>query len=275
MNKKKHGCLTSIVVVFIILAIFSNIGKKSENTIENTVETTETTEIIETKTTEEMTESPTETSSTISEPHKDESLNGRGYADIGRDEPNYVNVIGYTAITSNQGLDIKQTDNFADESLWKIPTYIKDKQFWNETDAYLPHKTEVLVKEQYLEHKGWGNYEGYLLVEKLDDNTEYYINVNNFITKPYWTYTDLSKAAKVGDFVAEYNQKSDYYPVTKDNQKVEIPDGTKVLVTGLTGLISSIDHDNNSITATVWKEWRLGYGVVDVYFNPADLTMIY
>ena len=38
----------------------------------------------------------------------------------------------------------------------------QNKQFWNKTDITLPHKTEVLVKEQDLKHEGWGRYSGYL-----------------------------------------------------------------------------------------------------------------
>lgn len=207
--------------------------------------------------------------------HYDEALNGRGIADSGRNEPDYINVIGYVAISSSQALNIKKTDSFQDESLWIVPTYERDKQFWNE-NGYLPHKTEVVVREQILEHGGYGAYSGYLLVEKTDDHSMYYIDVNNFITKPYWNYQDdLVLAARIGDFVAEYKQVSDYYPVDNSGDKLEIPDGTIVLVTGVTGTSNRVNRNENEIEAIVWKEWRNGYGGVQCHFNKSDLTIVY
>ena len=220
--------------------------------------------------TEEKTEANQEG---VSNGHRDESLTGRGVSDGGREEPNYVNVIGYAAVYSEQEYNLKSTDDFQNLDYWKIPVFVKDKQFWEETGEKLDHKTEVVVKEQYLEHEGWGFYSGYLLVENTESGDQYVINVKNFITKPYWTYDDLAAAAKVGPMVAEYKQVSDYYPVTNGNKKVEIPDGTIVLITGTTSA-TGIPESNN-IDAIVWKEWSVSYGGVDVYFNPEDLTVKY
>ena len=207
--------------------------------------------------------------------HYDESLNGRGHADSGRNEPDYINVIGYVALSASQAYGIEKMDNFQDESLWVIPTYEQDKQFWNENGT-LPHKTEVVVREQALKHEGYGAYSGYLLVEKTDDGSLYYIDVNNFITKPYWTYqSDMRTAALTGDFVAEYKQVSNYYPVDSGGDKLEIPDGTIVLVTGVTGTSSKFNSNETGIEAIVWKEWRYGYGGVKCHFNADDLTIIY
>ena len=125
-------------------------------------------------------------------------------------------------------------------------------------------------------HKGYGFYTGYLLVEKRDDKSSYYVDVKNFITKPYWTYqNDLKAAAATGYFVAKYKQVSDYYPVTRGGEKVKIPDKTIVLVTGLAGTSSYYDRNTTSIEAVVWKKWRYGYGGVECYFNSADLTIVY
>lgn len=207
---------------------------------------------------------------------RNENLNGRGRSDVSRSEPNYINVIGYTAVSLHEESELKNTDDFQNLDYWQIPTYEKDKQFWNKTDITLPHKTEVLVKEQDLKHEGWGRYSGYLKVQSLEDGTEYYIDVINFVTKPYWTFdNDLRAAASEGNFIAEYKQVSDYYPVDSGGDKVEIPDGTIVLVHGVSGTTGRFDPSTNSIEAMVWKEWRLGYGGVDVYFNADDLTIIY
>lgn len=206
---------------------------------------------------------------------RDESLKGRGRAESGTIEPRYVSVIGYVVPDSWQEFALEKKEDFQDPELWKVPTYKPDKQFWVENGT-LPHKTEVVVREQMLEHEKMGRYSGYLLVEKKDDGTQYYINVENFITKPYWTYqSDLREAARTGYFVAEYNQKSDYYPVDSGGKKLEIPDGTKVLVTGITSSWDTLEEENTGIEAVVWKEWKLGYGGVKCHFNEKDLAIIY
>lgn len=207
--------------------------------------------------------------------HYDKTLKGRGYADSGRNEPDYINVIGYAALSATQSRNIEKTDEFQDESLWSVPTYEQDKQFWTVSGA-LAHKTEVVVREQILEHEGYGTYSGYLLVERTDDGTQHYINVSNFITKPYWTYQDNMRAAALtGDFVAEYRQVSDYYPVDSGGSKLEIPDGTVVLVTGITGTSSKFNSAETEIEAIVWKEWKNGYGGVKCHFNSSDLIILY
>ena len=207
---------------------------------------------------------------------RNESLKGRGRADSGRSEPQYVGIIGYAAVNSVQEYVIEKSDNFQDTGLWKVPTYEQDRQFWNETDTTLPHKTEVVVLDQILEHKGWGSYTGYLLVQRTDDSSEHYIDVSNFVTRPYWKdQDDLKKAALDGDMVAEYHQTSDYWPVDSGNDKLDIPDGTMVLITGITGSGSRFDSEQTDIEAIVWKEWKKGYGGVKCHFNHKDLTILY
>lgn len=51
----------------------------------------------------------------------------------------------------------------------------------------------------------------------------------------------------------------------------------KILVADTNQLSSSGNPDNKiyNIKAIVCKEWQYGYGGVDVYFNPEDLTMVY
>ena len=102
------------------------------------------------------------------------------------------------------------------------------------------------------------------------------MNVSNFITKPYWTYSPL-EAVRVGNFVAEYHQVSDYWPVDKSNEKVELDESTVVLAIRATGLYGKggPDDDTNQIEAVVFKEWKYGYGGVSVFFNVDDLTIVY
>ncbi len=214
----------------------------------------------------------TEANIVVTENPDENSINGRGRSDKGRSEPNYVGTVGYAVIYCDEEYELRNTDKFTDTSLWTIPTFEPDKQFWTETTITLPHKTEVKVLEQSLEHEGFGNYSGYLLVQKLDDSQNYYINVSNYVTKPYWTYNDnLRDAALSGAFIAEYNQVSDYYPVSRSGEKVTLEDGINVLVTGISG----DSNHKNEIEATVWKDWKYGYDGVSVYFNAEDLTIIY
>ncbi len=204
---------------------------------------------------------------------RDESLEGRGNSDSGRSEPQYVGHIGY--IVASRHFSSADSEDYLD-SVWVVPTYEKDKQFYNEVGT-VEHKTEVLVLSQELEHEGFGRYSGYLEVEKLNDRTQYCIDVSNFVVKPYWTYENIEDAVTVGAFVAEYTQSSDYYPVNKNNEKVELSDGHKILVVGKTGTYGKggPDNDTNQIEAIVYKEWQYGYGGVPVFFNVEDLKIIY
>lgn len=205
---------------------------------------------------------------------RDETLRGRGHSDSGREEPEYENVIGYVVIPYNE-YSLTQTDSFT-ETPWSVPVYGKEGNSYAENGA-VEHKTEVVVKSQKLEHEGYGGYSGYLLVERLDNSEQFYINVGNFLTKPYWTYTDLDEAVLAGYFIGEYHGVSGNAPVDKGNEIVELDDGMLVLVIGPTGLYGrgGPDRNTNSIEAIVFKEWKYGYGGVSVFFNKDDLSIVY
>ncbi|MBR1709706.1 MAG: hypothetical protein IJ719_12905, partial [Clostridia bacterium] len=79
-----------------------------------------------------------------------------------------------------------------------------------------------------------------------------------------------------GYCIAAFKQSSDYYPVTKGNEKCELEDGTLVLLPmKSTVYASSPDKENNPILGIVFKEWKYGYGGVNVFFNENDLTLTY
>ena len=132
----------------------------------------------------------------------------------------------------------------------------------------------MLVKEQFLNHRSHGWYEGYLLVERTDTNEQFYINVNEFITNPYWLCDDLIEAVRYGDYVASFNQKSDYYPVNKSAEKVELEDGTLILIDGTTGTYgkNGPDNETNQLEGIVISGSKKGWRV---YINTNDLTIIY
>lgn len=202
-------------------------------------------------------------------PYRDETLNGRGIADIGRSEPEYVGVIGYAAVSKGYEVD----DSAIADWQWTVPLYEQDKQFWAESGR-VSHKTEVIVKEQYLEHSHHGYYTGYLLVELVDTKETAYLNVKDFITNPYWSNSDLSDAVRFGDFVAVFSQKSDYYPVNSRGEKMELEEGVYVLIDGTTGSYgkNGPDDETNQVEGFVLTGDRKGSRV---HINENDLTVVY
>lgn len=272
---KKIVKMLSLLLACVLVVSFC--GCEALSSIESTTGTEATNTSSETsipETTKDTTPEATEEVSTTA-PESTEAeevvteqpvLNGRGRSDEGRSEPQYKNVIGYVACYKSEECTLDPT--------WQAPIYQKDKQFFEEIGK-VAHKTQVLVLEQELEHSGWGNYTGYLLVKNIETEETFYIDVHYFINTPYWEYDDLFEATVFGDYIAEYNQKSDYYPVNKSGEKVELADGMKVLVTGKTGTMRDVDNDTHPIEALVYKEWQYGYGGVPVFFNAEDLNIVY
>ena len=77
----------------------------------------------------------------------------------------------------------------------------------------------------------------------------------------------------MGYYIAEYKQVSDFYPVTTGGKKVDLKDGTIVLVKGVAGSSRNIKRDQTDIEAVVWiKGGKTGS---TYYFNHDDLTIIY
>lgn len=210
---------------------------------------------------------------TTSVAKKNEKLKGRGFSDYGREEPAYVNIIGYVVVDLFDS-SLKNSDSCLNAQ-WTVPKYSKDGENYVE-NGNVPHKTEVVVKSQALEHEGYGAYSGYLYVEQLDNHEEYYIDVGNFITNPYWTYENLEEAVSAGCYLATYEQRSSHCPVLKDNESVILDNEITVLVLGKTGTYGNgPDKEIYPLEAVVFKEWTYGYGGVSVFFNPEDLTILY
>lgn len=201
-------------------------------------------------------------------------LKGRGWSDSGREEPQYEGVSGYVVINYIDS-DLSSSEDFCNTP-WQVPIYRQDKQFYVECGT-VEHKTPVVVKSQSLTHESYGAYSGYLTVVRTDNQEEFCIDVGNFMTEPYWENDDLVEAALDGYFIAEYHGKSDYCPVNSGNEPVILDDGMKVLVVGKTGLYGRNGPDKSitPIEAIVFKEWKYGYGGVEVFFHADDLTITY
>ena len=199
----------------------------------------------------------------------------RGTVGTSKYEPDYIGALGYAAVYEDQNMEKKS--DFG-TTPWKIPVYQKDKQFWEE-DGTIDHKTEVVVIGQELEMPkrsySTSRCSGYLHVIRMDTGKSCWLNVENFVTSPYWERS-LTGAMEKGYCIATFKQVSDYYPVTKGKEKTVLDDGTLVLLPMKSkNYASSPDKTNNPIVGIVFKEWKYGFGGVNVFFNEADLTLTY
>ena len=95
------------------------------------------------------------------------------------------------------------------------------------------------------------------------------------MTSEYWN-ADISDAVEKGYCLCKFAQRSDFYPVNRSGDKVELDDGTIVLAPMRSAhYYTSPDRKNNPIAAMVFRQWKNGYGGVYVFFNTADLTVSY
>jgi len=199
----------------------------------------------------------------------------RGTVGTSKYEPDYVGSLGYVAVYEDQNLE--KNSNFG-TTPWKVPVYKKDKQFWEQTGT-IDHKTEIAVIGQELEMPArkysTSRCSGYLHVIRMDTGEDCWLNVSNYVNSPYWEKS-LTSAQEKGYCIATFKQISDYYPVTKGNEKTELDDGTLVLLPMKSKIYgSSPDKKNSSVSGIVFKDWRNGFGGVTVFFNEADLTLSY
>ena len=183
--------------------------------------------------------------------------------------------MGYAAVYEDQKLE---KNSAFGTTPWQIPVYQKDKQFWEQAGT-IDHKTEVVVIGQELEMPkrsySTSRCSGYLHVIRMDTTEDCWLDVENYVASPYWE-NSLTSAQDKGYCIATFKQVSDYYPVTKGNEKTELEDGTLVLLPMRSKEYgTSPDKKNNPIPAIVFKQWRVSYGGVTVWFNQADLTLTY
>lgn len=260
------GALAFLGVVFLIVIIllFGEIRDESSSTLTMSMVSGEQSR--SQSTTESNLESSLDESS--QEDASTGKLRGRGESDNGRDEPQYVNCSGYVAVYNVRGKEFSETP-------WMIPTYQKDKQFYVEAGT-VEHKTAVTVLSQELEHTGWGNYSGHLIVERNDTHEQLCINVKNFIIDPYWEQENesLLEIAMTGNYLAEFNQISDYYPVDNQGKKVTLEDGVTVLVTGKSSTLGRSSKEN-TIDGIAFVEQGGTLQEVSACFHPDDLTLVY
>lgn len=216
------------------------------------------------------------------QPVFDTSIHGRGDSDSGREEPQYVGLYGYTALTSyeaeKESVDPSNAEQLGTTPLttpWYVPTYTKIDADHYQESASLEHKTVVKVLSQTLEHEGWGRYSGYLDVNVVGDqtNTVYTIDVSNFITNAYWDMPILNSIG-YGCCLAKYSQVSEYLPVYNDNRIADIPPESTVLISTIMDA-PKVDASARQIEARYYYDANDGDEYSTIYFNIDDLTIIY
>lgn len=178
----------------------------------------------------------------------------------------YVGISGYIAVTQYDYAYSEDEGRYKNNWMttpWYATTYEKDKQFWVMSGT-VEHKTQVVVIGQELEEER-ARYDGYLLVERADNHEQFYIDVADFVAEPYWENADINNLKNGNPLLAVFYQRSNYYPVDRNNRKAEIEDGTIVLVGNDNGW-GGIDSETHQIGGT-GKEW--------IYFNAKDLDIIY
>ncbi|MFR6521068.1 MAG: hypothetical protein ACLUPZ_03310 [Lachnospiraceae bacterium] len=216
------------------------------------------------------------------QPVFDTSIHGRGHSDSGREEPQYVGLYGYTALTSyeaeKESVDPSNAEQLGTTPLttpWYVPTYTKIDADHYQESVSLEHKTIVKVISQDLTHDGWGVYSGYLDVNVVGDQTAtvYTIDVSNFITNAYWDMPILNSIG-YGCCLAKYSQVSEYLPVYNDNRIADIPPESTVLISTIMDA-PKVDASARQIEARYYYDANDGDEYSTIYFNIDDLTIIY
>lgn len=177
---------------------------------------------------------------------------------------------GFVAASSSNVMDISDFSSKFPTGPWNVPTVkqIGDIQF-EETKTYVPHKNKVKVIKHFLHHEGFSNYKGGLLVQDVKTKKQFYIDVYNFVTFPYWD-ASIEVALKQGPVIATYTPTS-VKPADRDGDWVDLKPGTEVIADS----VENTGRHSGKVRADVYKQWSQGYGGVDVYFDPASLKIKY
>lgn len=87
-----------------------------------------------------------------------------------------------------------------------------------------------------------------------------------------WLSDDQVQAVRYGNFVANFVQVSDYYPVDNRGHKAELEDATSVLVVDKVGLRTYVDSNETPLEVIALSGERKGQ---TVFVNELDLTIVY
>lgn len=198
-------------------------------------------------------------------------LIGRGFVDITGLEPNYLNTIGFASVYSSNELE-KNPDFFT--MPWVVPVFSKTERGWEQVDT-IEHKSKIGIISQELSKENGKKYQGYLEFQEIDTGKRGYINVDNFITVPYWKWP-VSESVERGYSVATYSQKSKHNPAQKDGKPAKIKNGTHVLLPARgTYYVSIMDRVHYQILGIVFETKNNKSEPQYIFFNKTDLSIDY
>lgn len=197
---------------------------------------------------------------------------GRGQADPEGNEPDYIGMIGFAALSNDP--EISHFSAF-DKAYWMIPEFIiKDGKAVQ--TGNIPHKTPLVVTGQRLKADENDGFNGLLQVVRLDISKECVIDVSCFVTLPYWTLP-ISKIPAYGWCIAVYRETPGEGPRDEDGNACTIRDGTRVLIPYEAGYSPDQPvNPNLPVCGIVFRE--NGEGSIHpqtICFREADLVLNY
>lgn len=204
-------------------------------------------------------------------PRRAEEMHGRGKPDSGLDEPDYVGVVGFAALTPSEKISSFST---FDRTPWVLPAYQREGEKWTVSGTVL-HKTPVVVVDQVLRPGPDQDYRGYLQVIRLDKNERIWLKVTQFVTVPYWTLP-AAEAVNYGNFIAVYRNASRHDPKDGSGRSGSIPDGMHILLADRgNSRYFSPDRENNPFLGIYFPNGEEDETGSFLFFGPADLTIVY
>lgn len=203
-------------------------------------------------------------------------IRGRGRSDDpSGEEPDYVGLVGYAAMYENKERSM-WSDNM--EMPWQLPAYLRFDNRWYISRALL-HKTPVVVVAQKMKAVAPGRYTGRLKIIRLDTSEIAWMDVENFITSPYWFYP-IRRAVRYGTCIAVYRQTSGHRPVTAEGKGMSMKNETRVLIPASDSWEEDWDQIvpeyKRLIPGIVFtKSNREANTPVVLFFHEEDLSLIY
>lgn len=241
--------LLCALLIFIVIWFFNNHKEEEEETVTITP-------------TPVVTPTPTPTPTPIEEENKyDSHMKGTYYT---------------CGAVGNERLE---ADGTVANYPWSIPTYTKDRQFFEESSERILERTEVeIVSDEFVTYHAFEK-EGYVLVKVKETGQEYYVNCNKLRNYKYWEKEDPMDKVKEGGFVVEYHDRSDYYPVTSNNEKYILPEGTLIYICGKTQKDYNIEpHELNYKTHPLYglvQNPNGTFGPNRVHINLEDIDIVH
>ena len=244
-GKKKSGLAVGLII-FGVLAL----GSIVPSGIAEILDESETTKVVSSKTEEKKIEQPKQAEAPKEEVKTEKPKRGRCEPDLKGNRPSYLNDIGYITVDR---FDYSSEDLLKGLNRWEVHLVeqIGPAKF-QEIDKTMPHKTRIKVIEEHFGDDSQTYCKGALKVKSIETNEEFFINVKNFSTEPYWDLEPI-KALNYGIIIAEYIDDS-LVPVNKEKEWYEIPKGTKVLINYYSGpekIQGFILDKNNEIKSSI------------------------